>query len=147
MLKHDNFYLKIVNKTYFCHRNYRECRDFDTREQFTSHKVGSDTRRVIVFDICQNHPELNCLDFLATSRSGTTTRVRHRVLQPPSGARTATTWRSLAPTRLENMLKPAGSLSQLTHTDPNKSSGRQHWQQRRQQHREAWRSKQQHKEL
>jgi hypothetical protein len=54
MLKHDNFYLKIVHKPYFCHRNYRECRDFDTREQFTSHKVGSDTRRVIVFDICQN---------------------------------------------------------------------------------------------
>ena len=54
MSQHDNFYLKIIHKTYFCHRNYRECRDFDTREQFTSHKVGSDTRRVIVFDICQN---------------------------------------------------------------------------------------------
>ena len=54
MLKHDNFYLKTVHKTHFRHRNHRECRDFDTREQFTSHKVGSNTRRVTVFDICQN---------------------------------------------------------------------------------------------
>ena len=54
MLKHVNLYLKTVHKTHFRHRNHRECRDFDTREQFTSHKVGSNTRRVIVFDICQN---------------------------------------------------------------------------------------------
>ena len=47
-------YLKTVHKTHFCHRNHRECRDFDTREQLTSHKVGSNTRRVIVFNICQN---------------------------------------------------------------------------------------------
>ena len=45
---------ETVHKTHFRHRNHRECRDFDTREQFTSHKVGSNTRRVIVFNICQN---------------------------------------------------------------------------------------------
>ena len=54
MLKHDNFYLKTVHRTNFRHRNHRECRDFDTREQFTSHNVGANPRRVIVFNICQN---------------------------------------------------------------------------------------------
>ena len=45
---------ETVHKTRFRHRNNRECRDFDIREQFTRHSVGSNPRRVIIFDICQN---------------------------------------------------------------------------------------------
>ena len=57
MLKHDNFYLKMVHKTHFRHQNHRECRDFwyswiiYESQSWLEHAYA---RRVIVFNVGQN---------------------------------------------------------------------------------------------
>ena len=80
MIKHNNPFLKTVHKTHFRHRNHRECRDFDTREQSTSHKVGSDARRVIVFDICQNlKANYSLIEISKFTEAGVSLMVEHAV--------------------------------------------------------------------